>query len=48
MLTFLLLFVALVFFVLATAGVNLPRVAFGWLGAAVVTVAGLVAYWPGS
>lgn len=50
MVTFLLLFVAFVFFILATAGVNMPRCAFGfgWLGLAVVTLAGLVAYWPGS
>lgn len=37
-----LLVFALVFFAIATAGVALPRVNFGWLGAACATAAFLV------
>lgn len=42
-----LLVVALVLFLLAAFGVPTARVSLGWLGAAVATIALLVANWPG-
>lgn len=48
MITFVLLVAALVCFLVATLGVAHPRVSFGWLGAALVTVALLMGAYPGA
>lgn len=48
MLTLIVLIAALVCFLLAAFGLPRARVHFGWLGAALFTVASIITAWPGA